>query len=156
MATSSSDLLSSIRVEIGDVGGTGYTDAVILDTYFPAGLEAMKGKWPQQYTVDASTRNITPDPADDDYNDERVLVLFASIQVMKTELADARRKAIYHSDPAGATELRDRAKALAEAVKDLGLELGDLYFMRTRRLVEEEVEQGKEISRSDIAHQSSG
>jgi len=157
MATST-DMLDAIRIEIGDVtpadgSDPTYSDATLLDTYFPAGLEMLKGNWPQLYSVDSTTRVISPDPSDSDYNDERALVVAASMCVMRAELTDARRKSIYHSDPAGATDLRDRADALKQAIADLVTELNDLRFHKTRRLVEEEVDQGIEISRSDIAHQ---
>jgi len=154
MATTSTSMLPAIRVEIGDLGETAYTDDTLLDTFVPAALQAMKGKWPQQYSVDETSREFSPDPSLAAYNDERAIVAFASMGVMKTELADARRKAIYHSDPAGATELRDRAKQLSEAVQDLLKELNDLLFSKTRRLVDEDVEQGVEISRSKVAYGS--
>jgi len=149
MALTADDILTEVRVEIGDLDGDIYSDDDIKDTYIPAGLNMMKGRWLQEYSID-SAGTISPDPSDDDYNDRRAVVLHAALAVINAELRDSARKAIYHSNVAGSTDLRARFDAIKSMREDIIEELEELYLRKLREQYESDME-FSEIRRSAIA-----
>ncbi len=150
MALTSADILTEIRIEIGDLNGTTYSDTTITDTFVPAGLNIMKGKWLQEYSVDGDG-NFSPDAGSSDYNDRRAIVLHSALAVMRIELTQAAREATYHSSPAGSTELRARFDALKARTDQIKHEIDTIYSEKVREQFEDNVEAVK-IRRSSIAY----
>ena len=138
MAVTTEDLVPDVRVEVGDVGETRYTDAALTGTYIPAGVRQLNSIWPQEYAI-GDDGTFTPDPEGDDYNDRRALTVISAATVLKSETIQYQRDSVYHSDVAGSTDLRDRADKLKVTISDLMDEFQTLYQRRVQDQTESSI-----------------
>lgn len=153
MALTVAEILTEVRVEIGDVTPTDgtdpkYSDTALTDTYIPAAVTKMNSVWPQTYEISSGAFN--PDPTLDANDDRRALVVASALTVIASEAGKAFRTGAYHSDVAGATDLRDRAQKMKEWRDALAEEFDSLWRDRVQRQAEGDISL-TEISRSAIA-----
>jgi len=150
MAVTTADLVPDIRVEVGDVGSSIYTDDELTDTYIPAGVRKLNSVWPQEYAI-GDDGTFTPDPDGDDYNDRRALTVVSAAVVLQSETLKYQRDAVYHSDVAGSTDLRERARQIQVTINALLDEFQALYQRRVQDQTESSIA-FVELRRSLTAH----
>ncbi len=151
MALTVAEILTEIRVEVGDVNADLYSDDDLTNTYVPVGIHRMNAIWPQEYSIVSGA--FTPDPLLDDNDDRRAIVLFCSLAILGAEVVQGARDGFYHSDVAGATDMRDRAKGLKDMRTGIEAELQSLSHERVQRQAEDSIE-FKEPRRSEAAYGS--
>lgn len=135
VATSLDYLISDLRLQVGDLDSTSYTDGFLRQVLVMATKTLMK-KWRNRYTINSGytvARNSSSIYSQDsppviEYADERAFILQASIIIKSSDITDKawdvgswRDDELAYSNIAGASallkSLRDDIDELAELLK---------------------------------------
>lgn len=133
VATSLDYLISDLRLQVGDLDSTSYTDGFLRQVLVMATKTLMK-KWRNRYTINSAytvARNINSSYSEDpppviEYADERAFILQSSIIIKSSDITDNawdigswRDDELAYSNIAGASALRDSLMKDIEELADL-------------------------------------
>lgn len=136
------DLMPRLSREVGDTDTTNlYYTSNQLFSAINDGLADFNLMSPNtQYSVVGSgdTAYFSPDPS---IEDQQLFVILAAICLTRGEIQKSARTAYSHSNPAGRTDLTRIPEMLDMQIKRLEQKVETIFSSRSRRLVEEEMDE---------------
>ena len=137
------DLMAELAREIGDTDSTNlYASANELFSALNDGLKDYNLNCHQKFEIigTGDTAYYNPTPSDEQ---KRLVVLYSSKRILKSDLAKFARQAVIHTNPTGKTDLTQRAEYTKQALVEKDKEIKQLVSLINRRLVDAELADGK-------------